>query len=99
MDSIFELLEEVRKRPTMYITKKSIHCLRAYLDGWMHRNTDEVKDLQQWGEFNDWVEVKYNVRSTQGWAKIIEFWSLDDVEAVDHFFALLTEYKTGKGIG
>lgn len=93
VDSIFDLLAEIKKRPVMYLGKPSIHHLRCYLDGWAHRNPNGISDTNTFAEFASWIEKKYKVESTQGWAKIIEFWSTDEIDALKQFFVLLDEFQ------
>jgi hypothetical protein len=97
-DSIFEILAKIRKRPAMYLGKPSIHHLRCYLDGFFHGMSFQIhqKEANLFGEFARWIEVKYEVNSTQGWAKIIEFWSTDEIHALEHFFTLLDEFQATK---
>ena len=77
----------------MYLGKPSIHHLRCFLDGWFHGNADEVEDAASFAEFASWIEKKYKVNSTQGWAKIIEFWSTDEIDALKQFFVHLDEFQ------
>lgn len=80
----------------MYLGKPSIHHLRCFLDGWFHGNVNEVKDATLFDEFASWIENKYKVNSTQGWAKIIEFWSTDEIDALKQFFVLLDEFQASQ---
>jgi len=94
--SVFELLADIRKRPAMYLGKPSIHHLNCFLGGWLHRNYDGVADAELFGEFATWVEKRYKMTSTQGWAKIIEFWSVDEIQALERFYELLDEFQAAK---
>ena len=92
-NSVFELIDDIRKRPAMYLGKPSIHHLQCFLDGWFHGRSYEIKDVDSFGEFASWIAKKYKVKSTQGWAKIIEFWSTDEIDALKQFFVLLDEFQ------
>ena len=92
-DSIFDLLKNIRKRPEMYLGKPSIHHLRCFLDGWAYGNPNGIREAKLFAEFVTWIEAKYEVSSTQGWAKIIEFWSNDEIDALKQFFILLDEFQ------
>jgi hypothetical protein len=92
MDSIFDFLREVKERQIMHLSKRSIHCLKSYIDGWIGRNPEDIQDMELWGEFGEWVAAKYNVRSSQGLIKIIEFWSYDEASALDSFFEHMDEF-------
>jgi hypothetical protein len=95
-DSIFYIVAEIRRRPAMYLGKPSIHHLRCYLDGFFHGKSFQIKDAHLFGKFTNWIEAKYEVTSTQGWAKIIEFWSTDEINALENFFILLDEFQANK---
>ncbi|WP_201983695.1 hypothetical protein [Hymenobacter rubidus] len=92
-NSVFELLNDIRKRPPMYLGKPSIHHLRCFLSGWFHGNSSQVKDAALFDEFASWIAKKHKVKSTQGWAKIIEFWSADEIDALKQFFVHLDEFQ------
>lgn len=96
LDSIFDILTKIRKRPAMYLGKPSIHHLRCYLDGFFHGKSFQIKDAHLFSEFANWIEARYEVTSTQGWAKIIEFWSTDEINALENFFILLDEFRASK---
>ncbi|RPD45648.1 hypothetical protein DNI29_15925 [Hymenobacter sediminis] len=93
LDSIFDILAKIRKRPAMYLGKPSIHHLHCYLDGWCHGNPNGLREALSFSHFVTWLEKKYEVKSTQGWEKIIDFWSVDEISALDHFFTLLDEFQ------
>lgn len=95
-DSVFDLLAEIRKRPAMYLGKPSIHHLNCYLDGWLSGNQDGIRQANLFAEFITWVERKYKVKSNQGWAKIIDFWSTDEIHALESFFTLLDKFQATK---
>jgi hypothetical protein len=98
-DSVFELLTAIRKRPAMYLGLPSIHYLQCFINGWYHRDPKSISDAELFGEFTDWIAKKYKVTSTQGWAKIIEFWSIDEVQALELFYKLLDEFQAMKAEG
>lgn len=92
--SVFGLLNNVRKRPEMYLGKPSIYHLQCFLGGWSQRSPNGIEDAALFDEFASWIAKKYKVKSTQGWAKIIEFWSADEVDALKQFFVLLDEFQS-----
>ncbi len=92
MNSIFELLALIKKRPTMYISQYSISCLKAYIDGWYFRDYDSVIDAEIFGNFQDWIQKRFGISSTQSWASIILFYSQDEYTALKDFFILFDEY-------
>jgi len=76
----------------MYLGKPSIHHLRCYLAGWLHGNPNGLQEAQSFSYFVTWVEKRHQMEFTQSWAKIIDFWSVDEISALDHLFTLLDEF-------
>ena len=81
LDSLKELIEAIKKRPAMYLTRNYISSLKAFLDGWYLRRPDEVLEPELMHHFQKWVEQKYNVTTTQTWASILLFYSVDECDA------------------
>jgi hypothetical protein len=52
-----------------------------------------TKQEQDFEEFQDWIEKRFNQPSTQSWTKIILFFSEDESDALD--IAILIEIQTG----
>ena len=86
MNSISILLNEIRVRPAMYISKRSISCLKAFLDGWYLRDPQSVDDADVMDNFQDWIEKKYNIKTSHSWSAIILFYSQDEYDALEVFF-------------
>jgi len=90
-NSAVELIDAIKLRPAMYLTKCYISCLKAYLDGWYLKAGDIEDDFMQ--EFQDWIAAKYDIRSFHSWANIILFHSQDECSALKDFFDLFEEWK------
>lgn len=86
--SILELISQIEKRPSMYIGKNSISCLRAFLDGWTFRSSENISDMDKFNKFQSWIEERYNLPQTQSWDRIILFYSVDESDALQNFFRL-----------
>ncbi len=90
------LLEKIRARPGMYLGEKDLTRLKCLLDGYcireMERNPDYVQNNRFWHGFCRYVEDCYRVTSTQGWCRIIEFYSSSRADAFDNFFLRYDEY-------
>lgn len=91
-NSIVRLIREIEKRPTMYIGKGYISCLRSFLDGWIYRSPDDVTDIVLFNNFQSWIERRYNQTKTQSWDRIILFYSVDENDALQNFFRLFQLY-------
>lgn len=86
---ITDLVAKIHKRPTMYIGERSIHCLKAFLDGWLLDHEGASSDHDFMIGFQEWVQNRFKVTTTQSWAQIITFYSPDQVAALDHALELL----------
>ncbi len=94
-----ELLKAVRIKPGMYIGKKSLTRLRAFIDGYfyaLYKLNGKQEYLCFIPEFQDWIADRYEIRSTHGWSEIINFFSQDEGEAFDTFYELLDEFLLEK---
>jgi hypothetical protein len=92
MNSIVELIQLIRKRPAMYLGRRSISCLQAFIEGWFLRNPKDVADGEIMNEFQDWIEKKYKTSTTHSWRSIILFYSQDENEALENFFKDFEEF-------
>lgn len=92
MKSLLTLIQQIKRRPAMYTSYNSIQCLRAYLDGWLQGQDDQVEDIDVMNEFQDWIERFYKQPNTHSWDRIIQFYSTDDAQALTHFFELFDRF-------
>lgn len=92
MDSIVELIKSIRQKPELYVGKQSLSLIQAYIYGWVNRDEENIVDSEYLGEFQDWIQAKYNITSTQSWASIILFFSIDERDALNRFFLLFDEF-------
>ena len=96
MDSVYEILKKVENKPNVYLGSPSILCLQAFLSGY------NVAEYQLGGEslnssdcfdgFQEWIQEKFKVDSSQSWAKIILFYAADERDALNRFFELFDEF-------
>jgi len=96
MSSLYEVIQRIKKRPSMYLGKRSISNLRAFLSGYIlsrrelgMAQTDQEKEF---GEFPAWLQKKFGINSTQAWDSIILFYCEDERDALEKFFNLFEEY-------
>lgn len=92
INSLVEFIKLIQKRTPMYLGGRTIIHLKAFLDGWFFGKGDEIKDGYLLGDFQDWIQKKYKVKSTQSWARIILFYSTDEFSALSNFFELFNEF-------
>lgn len=95
-DITWALLEKIRARPAMYLGEKDLPRLKSLLDGYclreMEREPDCVQNNGFWDGFCRYVEDYYHVTTSQGWCRIIEFYSTSRADAFDKFFRRYDEY-------
>ncbi|EIC31602.1 MULTISPECIES: hypothetical protein [Methylomicrobium] len=88
--NIFDLLGNIKLRPGLYLGGRSIVKLRNFLDGYYYAllvngiNDDEAF----WNKFQLFISNKYHIETSQGWDKIILFFSNDEEDAFEKFFDL-----------
>lgn len=96
MISFYELIEKIKIRPALYLNKRSLTHLKTFIDGYTfalrQAHIPVSQEEEEFEEFQEWIEQKYNQYSTQHWSKIILFYSEDERDALDNFFELFTEF-------
>jgi len=96
-ESIYDLLEHVRKRPGMSIAEPSIYRLQCFLVGYtagLGRVGFALRDHEEFCGFHDWVARRLGfVGSASGWANMIRDKSASDEEAFKQFYSLLEEFR------
>jgi hypothetical protein len=97
MADIYETLQRIKARPSMYIGTPSILNLESFLRGYWYVKAEleisRTEQEQDFENFQDWVQKKFNVESSQSWAKIILFYSQDEREALNNFFKWFEEFQ------
>ncbi|MDJ0727309.1 MAG: hypothetical protein QNJ38_19590 [Prochloraceae cyanobacterium] len=91
------LLNEIKKRPLLFLPKYSIWSFKSFLHGYewatKQNNIDFSKEQKELNDFAEWIKEKFEVKSNQGGAKIIEFQAFDERAALDLFFELYQEWR------
>jgi hypothetical protein len=101
-ESVYDLLEWVRKRPTMYLdnspTIQKLAVLIAAYDAGLGHVGFVLRDGADFHRFHDWVAKRLGFfESTSGWANMIREKSTSDEEAFTMFYVLLDEFRKGTG--
>jgi hypothetical protein len=100
---IYDILDGVRERPSLYMGNKSITALKTFLNGATYTShilgiDDGYNDFSPipFRFFNDYVAQYYNyVESTSGWANMILSENNGDEKAsFDIFFTLLNNFRS-----
>jgi hypothetical protein len=93
MGAILDLVHKVRQRPGIILGRPSAKTLYAFLSGFAYARKDsDPDDYDFLAEFNQWVHDRYGITTTQGWARIIEFYSATEADELALFWKLIDEY-------
>lgn len=99
MEALYKQLMIMKDRPGMYLGRKSLSLLGAYITGYLDHQYEIERDFAStFTAFNDFVHEYYCISTCQDWVKIITFNSSTDEDAVDRFYMLLDlflERQTG----
>jgi hypothetical protein len=100
MSAILDVINKIRKRPGVILGRPCASTLYAFLSGYAYaRKESDPGDYDFLAGFGQWVQDRYAVTSTQGWAKIIEFYSTTEAEEMALFWKLLDEYLAHRASG
>jgi hypothetical protein len=98
MLDLYDLIRNIQKRPAMYLGQPSISHLRTFLAGYFFARHQleqpETEQEKQFSSFQDWVQQRFKVTSSQSWDKIILFFSQDEQKALELFFKLFDEFSS-----
>jgi len=92
INSLETFISSIKKRTPMYLGGRTITHLKAFIDGWFFGSEEYIEDANLLEEFQLWLQEKYQVKGTQSWAGIILFYSNDEFDALQNFFALFDEF-------
>jgi hypothetical protein len=95
MNSVYDLLSEIRKCPQMYIGKLSLERLFAYIGGFKHHAMYKDDCLDGFTQF---VANYYDINTDHNWSDYIRFFSATEEEAFHQFYRLFDEYMASKTI-
>jgi hypothetical protein len=99
-NDFYTILDEIRKRPTLYLPRHSIFDLQAFYYGYdfarQRNGLPETQQDMEFGEFLDWLRQICPVKTNHAWANLLLFYSIDERDALDKFFGLLDDFKLQK---
>ncbi len=97
MNTLFNLLEKIKRKPALYLGKTSITDLRMFIVGYRFAraemgisNSEAESDFYK--NFQPWLQNRLSIRTVNAWDKIILLTSIDEKAAFDYFFQLLDEF-------
>lgn len=90
MEALYKQLLIMKDRPGMYLGRKSLSLLGAYITGYLDHQYEADHDFtSSFTSFNNFVHDYYKISTCQDWVKIITFNSSTEEDAVDYFYMLL----------
>lgn len=96
MNSYHELLQQIKKKPGLYIGNASISNLYMFLIGYQFArrqlNVPTSAEEQEFQRFQPWLQEKFGLKTSQSWSQIILFHSTNEQDAFDRFFHLFAEF-------
>ena len=96
MDDIYELLQEIRSCPEIYLGKPSLERLKVYVDGYTHHSS-HADDNDCLNGFQQYVEDRYEQHTDHHWSSIIQFFNLNrEKDAFYEFYTLFDEFIKSK---
>lgn len=95
MNNLENLLLKIRTSPNIYIGKKSLEILSAFISGYSVCIYD-IKGVypDYLDGFQEYVECQYNINSSHSWTSIIQRFSNTEEEAFDRFYELLDMFRS-----
>ena len=87
------LLNEIREQPAVYIGKKSLDRLAAFLAGYsycMYQQQNISTTILP--GFQEYISEYFKIKSAQNWSSIIVSNSRNDEEAFDMFYDFLEQF-------
>ena len=95
MDRVYDIVQKVKDKPNVYLGRPSIMCLQAFLSGYnvaQYQLGEPLNDPDCFDGFQEWIQEKFKINSSQSWANIILFYSEDERDALRQFFELFDEF-------
>lgn len=96
----YELLKEIRRRPGLYLSRKSIFDFNSFLQGYeiarINLGLSKTEEEIQFDEFLEWIKEICPVKTNHTWANLLLFYSADERDALDKLFALFDDFQEQK---
>ena len=94
--TIIELIKQIKPFPVLFIRKHSIFNLEVFIDAWYYRDEEDVKADILYTDFYEWLQEKYKVGGSGGWADILLYKFETEEKALDEFFVLFNTFHKEK---
>ncbi|BAU13690.1 hypothetical protein LEP3755_42310 [Leptolyngbya sp. NIES-3755] len=101
MLKLFEVLNQIKANPGLYLGRPSVSDLLMFLNGYEFARTQlgiELTEAEErfYDEFQPWLQQKLGVTSVTSWAKLIMLSCHDEKAGFELFFDLLNEFTEKK---
>ena len=94
MKKLQDVILEIIAFPEIYLGKRSVELLYAFLSGFLYQNNGA--DDHSLDGFTEFVAQKYRMQTDHNWASLICFFSADERDAFDLFIKLYNEFCAAK---
>lgn len=92
MNKLYGNLQEIKKRPGLYLEEKSLSRLDSFILGYCKCESDlGIEKNILFDGFQEFVQEKYGIKSHSA-SQIISFYSISKSDAFDKFYSLLDEF-------
>jgi hypothetical protein len=97
---LYEMLQRIKQRPGMFLGTCSITRFKSFLDGYMSARQDfglpVTEQEKQFDQFQEWIQQRFDIKSSHAWDSIILFHSADERDALNNFFELFEKFGNGE---
>ncbi len=95
--SFYELLQEIRRKPSLYLSRKTIFDFNSFLLGYevarIQAELPKTTEEEEFDEFLAWIREICPVKTNHTWANLILFYSADERDALDKLFGLFDDFQ------
>jgi hypothetical protein len=102
MTDWYDLLQEIHKRPTLYLSRRSIFDLESFYFGYSTTrrllNLPLTAQEKEFNEFSKWVQKEYSIEIARSWSMLILLLSVDEKDAFEKFFEIFELFITRNNI-
>jgi hypothetical protein len=101
MLGLFEVLNQIKANPGLYLGRPSVSDLLMFLNGYEFARTQlgiELTEAEErfYEEFQPWLQQKRGVTGVTSWAKLIMLSCHDEKAGFELFFQFLNEFTEQK---
>ena len=96
MDNYYDLLEQIHRKPGLYIGTPSISNLYMFLIGYnfsrRQLSIPLTEEERAFREFQPWLQERLKLKTSKSWSQIVLSHSADERDAFERFFTFLEEF-------